>query len=147
MFTLNRLAEDLGDVGFKSTIFRMRSAKAAQDCLAHVASTIVLKHGTAPCYVRHEGRTRPLQHFACLIRGHVLDFPAEVLAHGGLEIGNLTLIDVGKAHKHTANELAGETVVEERDVPPVIDGVEEGCLLYTSPSPRDLSTSRMPSSA
>ena len=24
---------------------------------------------------------------------------------------------------------------------------EKGCLLYTSPSPRDLSTSRMPSSA
>ena len=28
----------------------------------------------------------------------------------------------------------------------VEDG-EKGCLLYTSPSPRDLSTSRMPSSA
>ena len=27
------------------------------------------------------------------------------------------------------------------------DGVPIGCLLYTSPSPRDLSTSRMPSSA
>ena len=27
------------------------------------------------------------------------------------------------------------------------DGVFYGCLLYTSPSPRDLSTSRMPSSA
>ena len=27
------------------------------------------------------------------------------------------------------------------------DGVSPGCLLYTSPSPRDLSTSRMPSSA
>ena len=26
-------------------------------------------------------------------------------------------------------------------------GIIEGCLLYTSPSPRDLSTSRMPSSA
>ena len=26
-------------------------------------------------------------------------------------------------------------------------GIEEICLLYTSPSPRDLSTSRMPSSA
>ena len=26
-------------------------------------------------------------------------------------------------------------------------GVQGGCLLYTSPSPRDLSTSRMPSSA
>ena len=31
----------------------------------------------------------------------------------------------------------------------VFGGIEEGkfCLLYTSPSPRDLSTSRMPSSA
>ena len=28
-----------------------------------------------------------------------------------------------------------------------IDRVAQGCLLYTSPSPRDLSTSRMPSSA
>ena len=28
-----------------------------------------------------------------------------------------------------------------------IQGTAEGCLLYTSPSPRDLSTSRMPSSA
>ena len=27
------------------------------------------------------------------------------------------------------------------------DSIQEGCLLYTSPSPRDLSTSRMPSSA
>ena len=30
----------------------------------------------------------------------------------------------------------------------VYDGpIPDGCLLYTSPSPRDLSTSRMPSSA
>ena len=28
-----------------------------------------------------------------------------------------------------------------------LDSVYTGCLLYTSPSPRDLSTSRMPSSA
>ena len=28
-----------------------------------------------------------------------------------------------------------------------IEGIHIGCLLYTSPSPRDLSTSRMPSSA
>ena len=28
-----------------------------------------------------------------------------------------------------------------------VKGVYVGCLLYTSPSPRDLSTSRMPSSA
>ena len=29
----------------------------------------------------------------------------------------------------------------------VLDETDSGCLLYTSPSPRDLSTSRMPSSA
>jgi len=29
----------------------------------------------------------------------------------------------------------------------VAEAIELGCLLYTSPSPRDLSTSRMPSSA
>ena len=29
----------------------------------------------------------------------------------------------------------------------VLQAIEGGCLLYTSPSPRDLSTSRMPSSA
>ena len=29
----------------------------------------------------------------------------------------------------------------------MVEGVTKGCLLYTSPSPRDLSTSRMPSSA
>ena len=36
-------------------------------------------------------------------------------------------------------EVAGTTVYDERKA--------ESCLLYTSPSPRDLSTSRMPSSA
>ena len=40
-------------------------------------------------------------------------------------------------------ELDGE-VVEKAD--PHI-GLLHSCLLYTSPSPRDLSTSRMPSSA
>ena len=29
----------------------------------------------------------------------------------------------------------------------VIDQLDKGCLLYTSPSPRDLAVSRMPSSA
>ena len=37
-------------------------------------------------------------------------------------------------------------VVESVDYPP-IDQTTNSCLLYTSPSPRDLSTSRMPSSA
>ena len=34
-----------------------------------------------------------------------------------------------------------------RDVATSIDAFPLACLLYTSPSPRDLSTSRMPSSA
>ena len=33
------------------------------------------------------------------------------------------------------------------DLPEFVDLQTQGCLLYTSPSPRDLSTSRMPSSA
>ena len=32
-------------------------------------------------------------------------------------------------------------------IPETIVAKEDTCLLYTSPSPRDLSTSRMPSSA
>ena len=38
---------------------------------------------------------------------------------------------------------------QEADEVEILSGVFEGktCLLYTSPSPRDLSTSRMPSSA
>ena len=36
---------------------------------------------------------------------------------------------------------------ETEDEEEIVEGNEETCLLYTSPSPRDLSTSRMPSSA
>ena len=36
---------------------------------------------------------------------------------------------------------------EDSTFPIVVNGDEFICLLYTSPSPRDLSTSRMPSSA
>ena len=35
----------------------------------------------------------------------------------------------------------------ERNIGPFKNDVPHPCLLYTSPSPRDLSTSRMPSSA
>jgi len=56
--------------------------------------------------------------------------------------------------KLTANEL--ETMVVERTaqlsaanhfLDSVVENIPNICLLYTSPSPRDLSTSRMPSSA
>ena len=67
----------------------------------------------------------------------------------------ITLIDIvflEKARPYTAT-LAGLGVLATA-IPIItlaIDGVDrvlfDGCLLYTSPSPRDLSTSRMPSSA
>ena len=44
---------------------------------------------------------------------------------------------------YVAEEVAGMPTVATRGR----DGVLRACLLYTSPSPRDLSTSRMPSSA
>ena len=47
--------------------------------------------------------------------------------------------------------IAGDELSSERMIAPLdsTDGIEQSghCLLYTSPSPRDLSTSRMPSSA
>ena len=43
--------------------------------------------------------------------------------------------------------LAKVKEVRERELPALDDEFAKDCLLYTSPSPRDLSTSRMPSSA
>ena len=42
---------------------------------------------------------------------------------------------------------ACDKIVGDSDKRVAISGVIQDCLLYTSPSPRDLSTSRMPSSA
>ena len=43
----------------------------------------------------------------------------------------------------------GVDIVENKRINKLIDNKKfiKSCLLYTSPSPRDLSTSRMPSSA
>ena len=75
-------------------------------------------------------------------------------ARRGLEKGLNTLAD---AVKVTLGPRGRNVVLEKSWGAPTItnDGVsiakeielEEPCLLYTSPSPRDLSTSRMPSSA
>ena len=46
--------------------------------------------------------------------------------------------------------FSGETALKQSDINPRGHAIEcriNACLLYTSPSPRDLSTSRMPSSA
>ena len=45
------------------------------------------------------------------------------------------------------NESADDLATDILEVLTEGSNVPEACLLYTSPSPRDLSTSRMPSSA
>ena len=48
---------------------------------------------------------------------------------------------------HYLGELGAEVVVRRNDEISVDDAMSMGCLLYTSPSPRDRTRSRMPSSA
>ena len=79
---------------------------------------------------------------------------ASVLAEGGLDP---TFVIGGLLNSAGANAKlgTGEFIVAEADesdasflnLSPVIEVITNICLLYTSPSPRDLSTSRMPSSA
>ena len=59
--------------------------------------------------------------------------------------------DFGVAGKDVLLEHGGEGLYQPIDLNiancRMSVAVKDGCLLYTSPSPRDLSTSRMPSSA
>ena len=55
-----------------------------------------------------------------------------------------TSIAVGGTHGKTTTSSMVGTILSHAKMDPTL---VVGCLLYTSPSPRDLSTSRMPSSA
>ena len=61
------------------------------------------------------------------------------LGHSGLQVSTLTL----------GTMMFGEQTSTEDSLRIIDKAWDQGinCLLYTSPSPRDLSTSRMPSSA
>ena len=74
----------------------------------------------------------------------------------GLDIWTEAEVEVGEDLHEVRGEVEGvegAEGAEERAVEEAVEGARgvrgeiEGCLLYTSPSPRDLSTSRMPSSA
>ena len=58
------------------------------------------------------------------------------------EIGDIHVCDNLQQAKQSLCEWQPDVILLDVGLP---DG--NGCLLYTSPSPRDLSTSRMPSSA
>ena len=56
-----------------------------------------------------------------------------------------TLLDSQEAFTEVLDIGASEVYTQAKFIPS--SGLPFSCLLYTSPSPRDLSTSRMPSSA
>ena len=75
-----------------------------------------------------------------------------------MNVKKTALYELHKRHKAKFVEFAGysmpiqysEGIVKEHNITRNKSGifdVSHICLLYTSPSPRDLSTSRMPSSA
>ena len=66
-----------------------------------------------------------------------------ILCFGSLLFERLTL-KVGLNRNETISMIIADVVYGLAGVAILVTGI---CLLYTSPSPRDLSTSRMPSSA
>ena len=69
------------------------------------------------------------------------DIPADLQAEADAKLFAQQVADYTKAEARLAQYIV--SVGREE----VIESVSMGCPLYTSPSPRDLSTSRMPSSA
>ena len=80
----------------------------------------------------------------------------DILTYEELRDSTITLMDIDTERlsliKSFAEKLVGQYGFETRiesttDRREALQGADYVCLLYTSPSPRDLSTSRMPSSA
>ena len=59
----------------------------------------------------------------------------------------IALIGAGQIGGTLAHLIGIKELVDEVVLFDVASGIAKGCLLYTSPSPRDSSPSRMPSSA
>ena len=76
----------------------------------------------------------------CKRRGFI--FPSNDI-YGGMK-GLYDFGPMGVELKLNLKSAWWKSMVYERDD---VEGLDSTCLLYTSPSPRDLSTSRMPSSA
>ena len=66
-----------------------------------------------------------------------------VLSHDRVDMNSLTTDLLDKMRKEILDVVAKYVEIDFEEVAVSL----ETCLLYTSPSPRDLSTSRMPSSA
>ena len=77
--------------------------------------------------------------YAAMVRDVIGDLPVQVILEPGRVIaGNAGVMITEALYKKPA---------PDRNFLIIDAGMNDFCLLYTSPSPRDLSTSRMPSSA
>ena len=107
-------------------------AKVKMVCLSTTLATnsIVEGHGAraALFLVGYQASQLKLANLSDAAR----DLPVIMLAGGH---------DAGGHEKQPLDLVAASDALEK------LDGTVSACLLYTSPSPRDLSTSRMPSSA
>ena len=68
---------------------------------------------------------------------------------GGMAFASDSYRDMCTKFVHKAVGKGKEASLEKpaKDLGNIISKLEQGCLLYTSPSPRDATLSRMPSSA
>ena len=99
-----------------------------------------------PQYAVHRGE------FHMALYHRFLDVVGAEAFHSGHRAKSYRIQEDGRAS--VTFETATDTVTETADLVIAADGIHSAiraqmypCLLYTSPSPRDLSTSRMPSSA
>ena len=75
----------------------------------------------------------------------IKDVLSNCILSKGIKIDDLPTFDIEYLFLNIRSRSVGESIDLIITCPD--DGVTKVCLLYTSPSPRDLSTSRMPSSA
>ena len=106
-----------------------------------------------------QGARSPVQAPLLVVEGLQKRF-GDVLAVDGVSFhvprhGTTSLVGESGSGKSTTSRMAlclerptaGRVLFDGRDVTRLTRSQLQDCLLYTSPSPRDLSTSRMPSSA
>ena len=68
-------------------------------------------------------------------------------AYKGIIFGSMLGMKMSENNKNLSLCFNRKEIKDHGEGGEFIGDLPEGCLLYTSPSPRDLSTSRMPSSA